>query len=256
MNLSNLIKGILNLQKKLDKKILPSQGLFYKDDFEIFIKKADISDIIEYEHGYIKDDVSIVINKIKLIVEKNTYFSQDYSFNDIKSIDIIFIFLEIVRFTKGESIKIKYFNEDSGREDFIEFGSNHFNYFTIDDDIMKYYNSIEKTFEIDGYKYTIPTIGIENSLTNYLISKSYDQDALKYNKLSYDFTYFLGTKNHLSFSEIDNLIQIFNFDMDESEKIKVKKIIKKFLPIQKYSLKRGDKIIDMNSKIDLEKIWR
>ena len=35
MSLINLIKGLLNLQRRLDKKTLPSQGLFYKDDFEI-----------------------------------------------------------------------------------------------------------------------------------------------------------------------------------------------------------------------------
>jgi len=46
MNLVNLLKGLLNLQKKIDIKILPSQGLFYKDDFEITIKKADVEDII------------------------------------------------------------------------------------------------------------------------------------------------------------------------------------------------------------------
>ena len=38
MNLLNLVKNLLNLQKKIDKKELPSQGLFYKDDFEIIIK--------------------------------------------------------------------------------------------------------------------------------------------------------------------------------------------------------------------------
>jgi hypothetical protein len=35
MNLLSIIKGILNINKKIDVKKLPSQGLFYKDDFEI-----------------------------------------------------------------------------------------------------------------------------------------------------------------------------------------------------------------------------
>ena len=42
MSLIGLVKNLLNLQKKLDPCILPSQGLFYKDDFEIWIKKADV----------------------------------------------------------------------------------------------------------------------------------------------------------------------------------------------------------------------
>mgnify|MGYP000182423732 CR=1 FL=1 len=67
MNLTNLLKTILNLQKKLDISILPSQGLFYKDDFEIYIKKADLEDIIEYVHNYIKDDLGSIIYKLKKI---------------------------------------------------------------------------------------------------------------------------------------------------------------------------------------------
>jgi hypothetical protein len=46
--LIDLLRGIFNLTKKIDTKILPSQGLFYKDDFEISIKRADVEDIIEY----------------------------------------------------------------------------------------------------------------------------------------------------------------------------------------------------------------
>jgi len=41
MNLSNLIKGLLNLEKEVNIKTLPSQGLFYKDDFKLKIKKAE-----------------------------------------------------------------------------------------------------------------------------------------------------------------------------------------------------------------------
>ena len=44
MNLVNLLKGLLNLQKKLEVKNLPSQGLFYNEDFEICIKKAQVED--------------------------------------------------------------------------------------------------------------------------------------------------------------------------------------------------------------------
>ena len=94
MNLVNLLKGLLNLQKKVDIKSLPSQGLFYNNDFEIIIKKANVGDIIEYEHDYIKDDLGLVITKLKKIVEKNTTFSSGYNFNNIKSIDVVFIFLE------------------------------------------------------------------------------------------------------------------------------------------------------------------
>jgi hypothetical protein len=121
---------------------------------------------------------------------------------------------------------------------------------------MNSYNKKDKEFDIDGYKYTLPSIGVENSLTNYLISKSNKKGAIKYNSYNYSFTYFLGKKNVVSFPEIDNLIQIFNFDMDDNEIKKVNSIVNTFLPIQKYSLKKGNDIIDINSKINLEKIWK
>jgi hypothetical protein len=44
--------------------------------------------------------------------------------------------------------------------------------------------------------------------------------------------------------------------MDKSEIKKVSDIVKKISPMQRYSLKKGSKIIELNSKIDLEKIWK
>jgi hypothetical protein len=256
MNLLNIIKGLLNIQKKLDVKNLPSQGLFYKDDFEIFIKKADIQDIIEYEYGYVRDNLGLIIEKLKSVVEKNTILSNGYTFSDIKSIDVIFIFFEIVHFTKGKIVSLNYFDEENGKEEIIEFSPKHFNYFTFDEELKISYDKSEKNIKIDGYKYTLPTIGIENCLTNFLISKSTDPDAIKYNDLNYNFTYFLGQKNQVSFSEIENLIQIFNYDMDKSEIKKVSNIVKRLSPIQRYTLRKGNKVIDINSKINLEKIWK
>ena len=256
MNLVNLLKGLLNLQKKVNVKFLPSQGLFYNDDFEISIKKADVGDIIEYEHDYIKDDLGLVITKLKKVVEKNTIFSTGYSFNNLKSIDIVFLFLEIVRFTKGKAVSLTYFDDEKGKEMNIEFSSNYFNYFKIDDDVMKNYNSETKEFTIEDFKFTLPSIGIENCLTNYLISKSDDSDMYKYSNYNYDFIYFLGNKKDITFNEIDNIIQIFNYDIEESDSKKIRKVIKIFQAIQKYSLKRNGKVININSKIDLEKIWK
>lgn len=256
MGLSNIIKVLLNLQKKVDTKILPSQGLFYKDDFEIWVKKADVGDIIEYEFNYIKDDLGIVLTRLKRIVERNTILSSGYTFNDLKSIDIVFIFLEIVKLTKSKPITVSYYNDEIGKDDLIEFGKNSFNYFRIDSNLMKFYDKSEKVFVVEGYKYSLPSIGIENCLTNFLVNKQYDSDALRYNDYNYDFMNFLGSKTIVTFAEIDNLIQIFNFDLEDSEKKKISKICKMFSYLHKYSLRKGDRVIDINSKIDLEKIWK
>ena len=86
--------------------------------------------------------------------------------------------------------------------------------------------------------------------------KSNESDSYNYSNLVFNFTYFLSDKNFLTFQEIENLIEIFNKDIDEDEKRKIRKIIKTFEPLQKYSLIKNGKVIDINSKIDLEKIWK
>lgn len=241
---------------KLDTKILPSQGLFYKPDFEITIKKASKEDILDYEKNYVKDDIGTVIYLIKKIVEKNIKLSNGCIYEDIKSIDIIFIFLEIVKLTKGKPINLLYFDKETDSEGKIEFGSKYFNYFQFTNKLLQNYSNEDRSFTINGYKYTLPSIGVENSLTNFLIVKSGEEDAFNYNNYTYDFTYFVGDKNNLKFKEIENLIQIFNFDMDKDEMKKMKEVIKTFLPLQRYSLKKDGRIVEMNSKINLEKIWK
>jgi hypothetical protein len=252
---NNIFRGLLNSPRKIDSKKLPSQNIFYKDDFIIKIKRAELADIKRYEIDFKKDDLSNIISKVKLIVEKNLILPNGYLFEDLKSIDIVFIFLEIVKFTTGKKIKINYVNEEKNILETIEFNDKTFNYYNLDS-LKEFYDDKSKCFNIDGYSLTLPSIGVENCLTIFLIMKSSEQNAKKYLDLDFDFTYFLSDKNFLTFEEIENLIEIFNFDMDEDEKNKVKSIIKNFEPLQKYSLIKDGKIIDINSKIDLENIWK
>lgn len=247
----NIIKNFFISKVKLDIKKLPSQGLFYKEDFEISIKKADKKDVINYEKNFKKEDIGQVIYQIKEIVRKNITFTNNYKYEDIKSIDIIFIFLEIVKFTKGNPVCL-YDNKNEK----IEFGAKYFNYFKIDNDLMEHYDNKDRNFSINGYKYTLPTIGIEDSLTNFLIFKSTQSGTEKYGDYKYDFTYFVGHKNLLQFNEVENLVQIFNFDMEENELKKIREIVNIFLPIQRYSLKKDGKVVEMSSKINLEQIWK
>lgn len=256
MNLIRLIRNLLTNKVKIDVKKLPSQGFFYNGNFEIYIKKAEIDDIKEYESNYNRENLSSVLRKIKKIVEKNVILSKNYTYNHIKSIDIVFLFLEIVKLTKNKNIKIEYYNDENSKSEFIDFGSKNFNYYQVSEELFNKWNEKERLFDINGYKYSLPSIGVENSLTMYLISKSYEKDALKYNEYNYDFTFFLGNKEVVNFEEIENLIQIFNFDIEEDEYKKIEEVIILLNPMQKYSLKKGDRIIEMSSKLNLEKIWK
>lgn len=256
MNLIKIIKNLLIRKIKIDVKKLPSQGFFYNDDFEIYIKKVDKKDIIDYENDYDRENLSVILKKLKKIVKENVILSKDYTYDHIKSIDIVFLFLEIVKLTKNKDIKIEYYNDEKSKSEFIDFDSKNFNYYHVSDELFDKWNEKERLFDINGYKYSLPSIGVENSLTMYLISKSYEEDAIKYNDYNYDFTFFLGNRESVNFNEIENLIQIFNFDIEEEEYKKIEYVIRLLNPIQKYSLKKGDKIIDMSSKLNLERIWK
>ena len=256
MRLTDFIKRIFIKKKKVEIKNLPSQGLFYKDDFKISIKKVDIKEIAEYENNYDREDLGLVLGRLKRIVENNIILSNGYSFKNIKSIDVIFIFLEIVRFTKDKPVQLEYFNDEIGAIDKIDFDEKSFNYCRLSEEIMSDWDSNQKCFVINGYKFSLPSIGIENSLTNFLINKSYDEDSSNYNDYSYNFTYFLGDKEFLTFEEIENLIQIFNFDMEEDEVDKTDNLVRRFIPLQRYSLIKNNKVIEMSSKINLQEIWK
>lgn len=253
MGIVEIMKGLLSTTKKIETNNLPTQGLFYKPDFVLRIKKADVEDIIDYEYNYDKENLYAVIESVKKIVSKNTQFSKNYKFEDIKSVDIIYLFLEIVKFTMNKTIKIPFFNDEVGKPDIIEFNDKTFNYF----DFSKYKLDRDNgEIVIDDYRFSMPSIGIENCLTNFLVLKSDDKDAKKWNAYNYDFLFFVGNKNNLTFNEIENLVTIFNFDLDPSEQDKIRKIVKEFMSVVGYSLQINGRIVDIKTKLDLETIWK
>lgn len=254
MKIFNFFKNIFITSKNIDLKILPSKGYFYSDDFKFSIKKAKLEDINEYESDFVRDDLGSILRKIKRVVKKNIIIKNGYNFEYIKSIDVIFIFFEIVKLTKSKSIDICYIDE-YGSEFKIDFGTDSFNYYDFDK-ISNKWNSKSKEFLINGYKYSLPSMGVENSLTQFLINKSYEEDSERYNEYKYSFVYFVGNKESLTTDEIENLIQIFNYDLDSDEIEKVENIIKVFSSLQRYTLKKGDKIIEITSRINLETIWK
>jgi transposase len=254
MGLNDILGQILNRNRSINVDILPTRGLFYKDNFSISIKKADMEDIIEYEWKFDKTDVASVISRVKNIVKKNTILPKGYSFMDIKSADIVFLFLEIVKFTNNKPINIEYIDR-MGSKDTIQFGESSFNYIYIDNETMSKYDTQTKEFIIEGFRFSAPSIGIENSITNFLISITKSNDIINYQKYSYDFIYFLGNRTDITFNEIENLIQIFNNDISDDDKETVSRIVNRFKQLSEYSLKNDKDIIEITSKINLENIW-
>lgn len=255
MGLLELIKNIVSGLKRFDIKKLPTQGFFYPTDFGFRIKRATDEDIISYEFNFDRENILSVIELVKNVVRNNTVFDLDYKFEDLKSVDIVFIFLEIVKYTKNKRLFIDFLNDESGISEQIEFNQDNFKYFNL----SKYkdrHNSDTCDFDIEGYKFSMPSIGVENSLTQYLMDLSQVPETERYNNYSYDFLFFLGKKNSLTSDEIENLIMIFNFDIDEVERFKIKSIINKFIEIVGYNLKHRNLLIDVKSNIDFENVWK
>lgn len=250
--LTMTIDNLLNLTKTIDVKLLPSQGLFYQDDFDIKIKKVSIEEIEKYEKYFDDEDIILTIDLLKNVVENNTIYSEGYDFLDLKSIDIIYLFLEIVKFSMNKKIFIELFVNDDIVE--VEFCPENFNYF-IPDKYMEY-NQKTKEFIIEGFRFSLPNIGIEDSVTEFLLYYIEEDKESLYNNYDYDFVYFLGNKKIIKMEEIENLILIFNKDLDTDDKKKIKQIIDKFAILRRYSLIVNDEIIEISSRLDLKNIWK
>lgn len=248
--LGSLIKGIVNYKKskKIDLSILPSRGLFYPDDLMIRINEASEDDIVYYKAEYISDPLEVV-NLIKRVVKNNTKLNKNYDFFDISSIDILYIFFEIVKYTNNDEILIYYPNGN------IMFNSHNFKYFELTDEIMSYYNKKEKCFEIKGFKYKTPCIGVEQSVTKFITESANKGMLEEVKNKDYDFMYFMGDKKHVGFDEIYNILTIFNEDLDDEDEKTISDITEMFKDINRYELLTPEgKIVEM-SYLDLSKVW-
>jgi hypothetical protein len=249
------IIDMLSTVQRIDVKKLPSMGLFYKDDMRITIKKAEPVHQVTYLQGIDVTDSMSVSQGIKYIVKNCSTFSKGYTFHDLRSCDIMFIFLKIVSFTNGKPLVVTHLSKNTRTAKKVEFNEDNFNYFKIPEDIMKKYDSVNKVFFVDRYGYSPPTVGVESCLTYFFMNAHMYENADFFENAEYDFLYFLRDKTSLDYSEIENLVWAFNHDLDDVEQTKVKKIVEMFKGFTDYSLLCGDEKVSLASKIDLGDVW-
>lgn len=239
-------------RKEISVATLPSQGYFYPVDMKLFIKSAEMEDIFDYEQKIDRFNIMKSIECIKDIVFKNVSLNNDYSYNDLKSVDIIFIFFEIVTFTRKKELLVKY--QDGKTQKEVAFCAKHFNYFDFTP-FLEFYDKATREFVFDGFRYSFPSVGVENSLAKYLSTLSNEQlNDMK--NISYDFLFYLGGKNNMDYTQFENLIQIFNYDLEGKDKETVSQIIAYFNPILSYSLKVDGQKVELRSSMNLELIWQ
>lgn len=233
---------------EIDINDLPSMGIFYPDDFIMKISKTSKSDIEYYIDNYVYDDFISILKGIKRIISNNIRLSDGYIFSNILSIDILYLFIEIVKLTTGRDIYII----DNGIN--IKFCSDNFNYFEIDDNFKNKFDNDSKDFVYKGFRYSLPTTGVESSITRFLYEMSEQNKLEEFSHVSYDFLYFLGGRTTLKNDEIKNLITIFNDDISEMDKKITSEIVANFRKFSEYTLRGSNSIITLDS-IDLKNIW-
>jgi len=246
-NVADIIGSLVLKTKRIDIKDLPTQGFFYQEDFTLSIRRASFDDILLYNFNYIKDDISSILQETKRIIKNNIILGENYEYNDIKSNDLLYIFFEIVKFTMNRDILVPY-KDIFDNISYVPFESKYFNYFNYDS-LGCEYDRETREFTKDGYKFSLPSVGVENCVLDYIFSVDEDIDR------NYDFLFFLGNKKYLSNDEVDNLVTIFTDDLDDNEKGKIKQIIKLIYPAISYTLKWNNKIINLDLKIDFETLF-
>jgi hypothetical protein len=254
MNIINILRGLASRNKQLNTKELPSMGLFYPDDLKIYIGKCTDEDIAIYEANFDPKNVLTMVYCMKAIVEKCVTMNKNYDISWLKSIDMLYLMLEIVKHTKGVEVSIKHYDDIKSTYIHLPINAKTFNYLDLTT-LMDSYLPDSKEFLIDGYRLSIPSKGIETSLTEYLSNTITIETAETMTNYSYDFIYFLGNRNAISYSEIETLIEIFNDSMDVPNREVVSNVVKKFSPMISYTLKYNERVVEIKNKIDLATIW-
>lgn len=247
--ITDILKSIefFKTTKKLDITKLPSKAFFYNTDFYIKIKKVELEDIIYYKHNYIADNAIVVIELIKHIVRKNTFYPKGYSFDDVRSIDVVYIFFKLIEWTNKSSLSLKNINPMTGFVDKIPVLDSNFNYFVP----LNKYKLVDGEFVTpSGFKFRIPSIKVEDSLTKFITLKFY-MGKNEYMDANYDFIYFLGKKNNISDDDIESLLDIFS-NMEKSDKEEVHNIVEDFRQFAKYSITYDGLEYSLDGRLDLE----
>jgi len=182
----------------LDLSKLPSSGKFYRDDFEIHIRPARVSEIRDFstmDEESIRD-VDEKLNSILVSCTKVMYGKQRGSYKDILEEDRIYVILSIreLTFKDGESklmmpVKGKKCQTSScNAQESVELRTDTLQYQIVDDLLEKYYNPESKCYAVETKNHGIinmapPTIGVMRAVTEWVRQresegKSWDKSFL------------------------------------------------------------------------------
>jgi len=170
----------------LDLTSFPSQGKFYRDDFEIHIRAARVAEIRAFstiDENNLRE-VDEGLNNIIISCCKVTYGTQRGSFKDVLEEDRIYLILSIreLTFKTGEQTLMMPVSKKSCKnsackpQESVELRTGNLQFNQIEDSIEKYYDGVDKCYTVTTKNYGIiklapPTIGVMRSITDYVRDK-------------------------------------------------------------------------------------
>jgi hypothetical protein len=169
---------------------LPSLGRFYPDNTRITIRAARVDEIREFS-AIDENDIKDVTDKLTYMVSqcvKVYYGNVPGSYRDLLSADRIVLILKIreLTFLDGmSSIQLPVpanACETAGckPQDTISFNSTKLNFTTPSPEIEKYYDSVNKCYNIKTKSYGVitlfpPTIGVTSIVTNWIVEQAKEE---------------------------------------------------------------------------------
>lgn len=156
---------------------LPSAGNFYPEGLQIHIRSAKVAEIRHFS-TIDENNILDVDEKLNAIVESCTRVTSDkkrVSYKDLLEEDRFFLILSIrdLTFPEPESQLSVDHTDKKGNSHQVEVNKDNFTYFSVPENLEKYYSSEERSFLIETksfgtLKMSPPTIGIMQKMTAYI----------------------------------------------------------------------------------------
>ena len=199
---------------------LPSLGRFYPDNTQISIRAARVDEIREFS-AIDENDIKDVTDKLTYMVSqcvKVYYGNVPGSYRDLLSADRIVLILKIreITFLDGmSSIKLPVPGnacETTGcrPQESIIFNSTKLNFTTPAPEIEKYYDSINKCYNVKTKSFGVitlfpPSIGVTSIVTNWIVDQAKEEKKIDA-ALTEILQYLVGNWRKLNGKSIFNIL--------------------------------------------------
>jgi len=167
----------------LDLTQFPSQGKFYRDDFEIHIRPAKVAEIRAFstvDENNLRE-VDDGLNNLVLSCTKIMYGNQRGSYKDVLEEDRIYLILAIreLTFKTGEQTLMMPVGKKGCKtgtckaQESVELRTSNLQFNSVVESIEKYYDPAEKCYSVTTKSYGVikmapPTIGVMRAVTDYI----------------------------------------------------------------------------------------